>query len=64
LPVAIVVQMVGLSSGLLLTSRPYAPPVRSVAKFGILPSAISRSTVAGSMPSRPMTMARPGVGWR
>ena len=61
LPVAIVVQMIGLSIGLLLSSRPYAPSCRSRAKFGILPSDISRSTVSGSMPSRPRTMIFPGA---
>ena len=44
LPVAIVVQMTGLSSGGELRSRPYAPSCLSLAKFGSLPSDISRST--------------------
>src|SRR2546426_1684751 len=58
LPVAIVVQMIGLSSGGLLISRPYAPSCRSLAKFGILPSAMSRSITCGSIPSRPTTSRR------
>ncbi len=59
LPVAIVVQMTGLSSGGELLKRPYAPSWRSFAKLGSLPSDIMRSTVWGSIPSRPRMMTRP-----
>jgi len=57
-PVAIVVQMMGLRSGLVLMSRPYAPSCRSVAKCGSLPSDMRRSTTSGSMPSSPSTRTR------
>src|SRR5262249_48146606 len=59
LPVAMVVQMIGLRSGLLLGSRPEGPPAHSRLKFRSAPSSISWSTTLGSMPSSPSTMTRP-----